>query len=156
MVPGDHTEPGPSRGGSVAVSQGASTASPCNAQIRDELLSPGPGPSTIITYHTLDQSMVPRPRAMRPPRAWHSRAELLVTTVLIVSSPLILYSLPVSMTWDYIVTVVSVLSTELQQRLGYKQVDTVRHGTTANLPSTNRLLSVCSAQKCFYLNWKGW
>ena len=49
VVPGDHTVPGPSRGGSVAVSQGASTASPCNAQIRDELLSPGPGPSTIIT-----------------------------------------------------------------------------------------------------------
>ena len=67
---------------------------PSSAQIRDELLSPGPGPSTITTKLLI--------------RAWcqelsstsglaqsSCRAELLVTTDLIVSLLLILYSLPV-------------------------------------------------------------
>ena len=50
VVTSGHTVPGPSRGGSVASVPGClHTASPVTAQIRDELLSPGPGPSTIIT-----------------------------------------------------------------------------------------------------------
>ena len=50
VVTSGHTVPGPSRGGSVAQCPRVPPHSlPSIAQIRDELLSPGPGPSTITT-----------------------------------------------------------------------------------------------------------